>query len=83
LSSTLLSWLRQMGDRKAVAAELHVHPQTVSYRIGRLRELFGPALDQAEVRANLLLALAWGPATAAGRPSVPADGCPPPSAPRP
>ena len=64
LSRTLLSWLRQMGDRKAVAAELHVHPQTVSYRVGRLRELFGPALDQADVRVNLLLSLAWDPATA-------------------
>ncbi len=61
LSRTLLSWLRQMGDRQAVAAELHVHPQTVSYRVARLRELFGPALEQADARINLLLALAWGP----------------------
>lgn len=77
LSRTLLSWLRQMGDRKAVAAELHVHPQTVSYRVGRLRELFGPALDEADFRANLLLALGWGPATAT--PVAAADSGPPPA----
>src|SRR5205085_7148317 len=40
LSETLKSWLMNMGNRKAVADELHVHPQTVRYRLDRLRELF-------------------------------------------
>lgn len=62
LSETLRSWLMNMGNRKAVAEELHVHPQTVRYRLGRLRELFGPSLDDPATRAALLLALAWGPA---------------------
>lgn len=62
LSETLRSWLMNMGHRKAVAEELHVHPQTVRYRLGRLRELFGSALDEPATRAALLLALAWGPA---------------------
>jgi DNA-binding PucR family transcriptional regulator len=62
LSETLKSWLMNMGNRKAVADELHVHPQTVRYRLDRLRELFGPALDDPATRAALLLALAWGPA---------------------
>src|SRR5947209_4306483 len=62
LSATLKSWLMNMGNRKAVADELHVHPQTVRYRLDRLRELFGPALDDPATRAALLLALAWGPA---------------------
>ncbi|MDQ3762772.1 MAG: helix-turn-helix domain-containing protein [Actinomycetota bacterium] len=62
LAETLKSWLMNMGNRKAVADELHVHPQTVRYRLGRLRELFGPALDDPATRAALLLALAWGPA---------------------
>jgi hypothetical protein len=62
LSETLTSWLMNMGNRKAVAEELHVHPQTVRYRLGRLRELFGSALDDPGTRAALLLALAWGPA---------------------
>ncbi|MBO0851599.1 MAG: helix-turn-helix domain-containing protein, partial [Pseudonocardia sp.] len=45
LATTLTSWLRHMGNRQAMAGELHVHPQTVRYRMGQLRELFGPALD--------------------------------------
>ncbi|MGH3538994.1 MAG: helix-turn-helix domain-containing protein, partial [Pseudonocardiaceae bacterium] len=61
LAETLTSWLMNMGNRKAVAGELHVHPQTVRYRLGRLRELFGSALDDPAARATLLLALAWGP----------------------
>jgi DNA-binding PucR family transcriptional regulator len=60
LSTTLGSWLLHMGDRRAVAAELHVHPQTVRYRLTQLRELFGPALDDPASRRTLLLALAWG-----------------------
>ncbi|MGH3914867.1 MAG: PucR family transcriptional regulator [Pseudonocardiaceae bacterium] len=64
LSETLTSWLMNMGNRRAVADELHVHPQTVRYRISRLRELFGSALDEPATRATLLLALAWGPAVA-------------------
>lgn len=60
LSTTLGSWLLHMGDRRAVAAELHVHPQTVRYRLTQLRDLFGPALDDPASRRTLLLALAWG-----------------------
>ncbi len=59
LRETLRSWLRHMGDRKAMAEELHVHPQTVRYRMGRLQELFGDSLDDPAVRARLMLALAW------------------------
>jgi len=59
LTETLASWLRHQGDRTAVAAELHVHPQTVSYRLGRLRELFGGSLDDPRERSRLLLALNW------------------------
>lgn len=60
LSETLCSWLRHMGDRQAVAAELHVHPQTVRYRLARLHELFGAELDDPQTRLRLTLALAWG-----------------------
>ncbi|SDF09224.1 PucR family transcriptional regulator [Pseudonocardia oroxyli] len=60
LCETLVSWLRHLGDRQAMAAELHVHPQTVRYRLARLYELFGPGLDDPDLRARLLLALAWG-----------------------
>jgi hypothetical protein len=60
LTDTLISWLRHQGDRLAVAEDLHVHPQTVSYRLGRLRDLFGERLDSPRERSRLLLALAWG-----------------------
>jgi len=59
LTETLVSWLRNLGDRTAVAEDLHVHPQTVSYRLNRLRELFGDDLDSPRERSRLLLALNW------------------------
>lgn len=55
---TLSSWLRHWGSRGAVADELRIHPQTVSYRIRRLRELLGTDLDAADVRFELALVLA-------------------------
>ena len=59
LSATLRSWLMNMGNRTAIADERQVHPQTVRYRLGRLRELFGSTLDDPAIRAALLLAPAW------------------------
>lgn len=59
LVETLAAWLRHMGNRAAIAEELHVHPQTVRYRLGQLRELYGDALDDPDVRARLFLALIW------------------------
>lgn len=58
LLETLHSWLRHWGSRADVAEQLYVHPQTVSYRIKHLRELFGDDLDDPTVRFELLLALA-------------------------
>jgi hypothetical protein len=57
LTETLASWLRHAGARAAVAGELGVHPQTVRYRVARLRELFGARLDDPEARFELMLAL--------------------------
>jgi hypothetical protein len=57
LTATLRAWLDHQGEVGRVAAELHVHPQTVRYRLGRLRELFGSALDDPEARFWLQLAL--------------------------
>jgi len=59
LEETLAVWLRAMGDRQQVARELHIHPQTVRYRLGQLRALFGPALDEPATRLPLTLALCW------------------------
>jgi DNA-binding PucR family transcriptional regulator len=40
-----------------MAEELHVHPQTARYRIGRLRELLGDDLDDPDARFELEIAL--------------------------
>jgi hypothetical protein len=61
LTRTLDAWLRHPGQRKTIAHELAVHPQTVRYRVARLRELFGPALDDPERRFELSLALRLRP----------------------
>ena len=60
LAETLHAWLRHSGQRAPVAAELFVHPQTVGYRVGQLRELFGDALDDPETRFELELVLRAG-----------------------
>jgi PucR C-terminal helix-turn-helix domain len=57
LEATLRSWLRRHGSQAAVAADLQIHPQTVRYRIRRLRDLFGPALEDPDRRFELELAL--------------------------
>ncbi|MEY8814041.1 PucR family transcriptional regulator [Micrococcus luteus] len=57
LEETLLSWLLHWGQRAPIAAELSVHPQTVGYRMGRLRELFGNALEDPDARFDLEIAL--------------------------
>ncbi len=59
LETTLAAWLRHRGRTEAVAAALHVHPQTVRYRLGRLRERFGDRLDDPDARFELELALRW------------------------
>ena len=58
LLTTLHSWLRHWGSRAEVSTELFVHPQTVSYRLKRLRELLGDDLDDPDARFELLLVLA-------------------------
>jgi hypothetical protein len=57
LTETLSVWLAEQGRLGRVAARLSVHPQTARYRVTRLRELFGPALDDPDERFWLELAL--------------------------
>jgi hypothetical protein len=61
LALTLKAWLRAPGQRKTIAEELGVHPQTVRYRMTRLRELFGEDLDDPDGRFQLDLALRLEP----------------------
>ncbi len=57
LEDTLRAWLLCQGRREQVAGLLFVHPQTVRYRMGQLRELFGDRLDDPEAVLELIVAL--------------------------
>ncbi|HET8978833.1 MAG TPA: helix-turn-helix domain-containing protein [Solirubrobacteraceae bacterium] len=57
LEETLRVWLAEQGRLGSVAHRLGIHPQTARYRMGRLRELFGAALDEPEDRFWLEVAL--------------------------
>jgi DNA-binding PucR family transcriptional regulator len=57
LAGTLLAWLESADDANAAARRLHVHPQTIRYRLRQVSELFGDALNDSDARFRLLLAL--------------------------
>ncbi len=57
LTVTLEAWLSEQGRLGQVAARLEIHPQTARYRLARLRELFGDALEDPDERFWLELAL--------------------------
>lgn len=57
LTETLRAWLDCQGRVDETARTLEVHPQTVRYRLNQLREAFGGALDDADARFELELAL--------------------------
>ncbi len=57
MRETALAHVRHHGNAVAMAAELHIHPQTARYRIARLRELFGEQLDDPDARFELEIAL--------------------------
>jgi hypothetical protein len=65
LAETLQAWLLHLGRRGEVAAALHVHPQTVRYRMDQVRELYGDRLEDPAMVQQLVVALA---AEADGRP---------------
>jgi DNA-binding PucR family transcriptional regulator len=57
MQETLRAFLDHRGNAAAMATDLHLHPQTVRYRLRQLRNLFGKALDDPEARFELELAL--------------------------
>ena len=57
LLETLATHLRRQGRANEVAEDLGVHPQTVRYRVARLRELLGAQLDDPGARFELEMAL--------------------------
>jgi hypothetical protein len=60
LAQTLRSWLLHQGRRDEVAADLVVHAQTVRYRMGQLRELYGDRLQDPATVLALTIALGSG-----------------------
>ncbi|MDD7937020.1 helix-turn-helix domain-containing protein [Actinomycetospora lutea] len=65
--TTLTAWLDAHGDVGEAATRLHVHPQTVRYRLARLKEAFAGVLDDPVGRLEVALALrAGGPGLAEG-----------------
>ena len=48
---------RRFGDVGAAAQWLHVHPNTVRYRVRRIEELLGTSLADPDVRLLLSLSL--------------------------
>ncbi|HUN30700.1 MAG TPA: helix-turn-helix domain-containing protein [Trebonia sp.] len=57
LAQTLLAWLESADDANAAARRLHVHPQTIRYRLRQVTDLFGDELASPDNRFRLLLAL--------------------------
>jgi hypothetical protein len=57
LAQTLLSWLQHGANANEVATLMHVHPQTVRYRLRQIDELFGPVLREPDARFELEIAL--------------------------
>ena len=57
LAETLRAWLLHQGRRDDVAAALFVHPQTVRYRMGQIRELYGDRLEDPTWVLALTVAL--------------------------
>jgi hypothetical protein len=57
LAETLLAWLESADNAGVAASRLHVHPQTVRYRVRQLTELFGDGLTDPDSRFALQVAL--------------------------
>ena len=56
LVPTLKAYL-ESGEQQAAARRLGVHPNTLRYRLDRIREISGVALDDSDTRLNLAVAL--------------------------
>lgn len=56
---TLCAWLDHRGHGPRMADALHLHAQTVRYRVARLREVLDVDLDDPDARFALELALRW------------------------
>jgi purine catabolism regulator len=67
LLASLAAWLARHGQWDTAAADLGVHRHTLRYRMRRVEELLGRSLDDADLRAELWLALRVRGARGPGR----------------
>jgi DNA-binding PucR family transcriptional regulator len=61
LAETLLTYLNSFGDIRAAAAQLHVHPNTLRYRLRRAEQLTGLDLSRPDQRLLAMLQLRLPP----------------------
>ncbi|NNN30613.1 helix-turn-helix domain-containing protein [Streptomyces sp. S3(2020)] len=54
---TLSAWLKHQGNVRGAAEELHVHTNTLRYRLGKIEEAAGIDLGDSDVRLVLALQL--------------------------
>jgi PucR C-terminal helix-turn-helix domain len=57
MRETALAYVQNGGNAVQMAQALHLHPQTIRYRISQLRDLLGDGLDDPGSRLELELAL--------------------------
>jgi hypothetical protein len=54
---SLLAWFDEVGDVRAAALRLRIHPNTLRYRLRRVTEQFGVDLDRADSRLAVWMQL--------------------------
>jgi sugar diacid utilization regulator len=74
MHETALAYVRHGGNAVAMAKQLHLHPQTIRYRIARLCDLLGEQLDDPDSRFELEIALRHRGTGPVGRPANVAEG---------
>jgi DNA-binding PucR family transcriptional regulator len=57
LTETLEAWLDSLGDVRAAAAALFIHPNTLRYRLRRLEEVSGLDIADPEQRFAAMIQL--------------------------
>ncbi|HYH28808.1 MAG TPA: helix-turn-helix domain-containing protein [Pseudonocardia sp.] len=73
LRAPVPAYLESFGDMVSAARRLHVHPNTLRYRLRRIRELTGLDLDDADTRLAAALQLRAGDAGRDDPADEPAD----------
>jgi hypothetical protein len=56
-AASVAAWLDAVGDIAAASESLHIHPNTLRYRLRRIGELFGITLDRPDERLSIWVQL--------------------------